>query len=796
MAVSGTTSADSLRIVASGGAYSLSLDSAAVCTPFPDSGSTGYPAVVVTGSTPLSTTFAAGGDNGLSFSGQPGAGNTLDLSASSSATVVSVAAGTAQVGAQQDSFSGITHFVGAAPGNTAFVAGGSGGYTFLGLGTGNALDLSAAPAEVAVSAAAGTVTGLTGGGSDGFSDITHFVGSASGGTTLAAGSSGLSFQGKGTGNALDFFSVAASFASPLWVNVSGGPASSPYGSLDDQTAAAGFVAYSFSDVSSFAGSSDGNTTFLAGGGGGYTFGGGGTGNTLDLSAAGSGGSVSVPAGTVSGLTSGGDDHFSGITTFAGSSAGGTTFTAGSADGETFDDPGNGNTFTGGSGTATFNGPGNGNTFVAGSGSATFNGGTGHGNTLQFSPVVTSSGAPLRVNLSGGTVGGVGNDSAGVGSTTYEFAGITTFDGADDGYTTFDAPGTSGGYTFNGGGPNNTLDLSASSSATFVSVPAETVQVGAQQDSFSGITDFVGAVSGSTTFAAGGSGGYTFSGLGSGNALDLSAAPTGVSLSAAAGTVTGLTGGGSDEFSNVTHFVGSSLGGTTVAAGSSGFSFQGQAMGNALDFSQVATSPAAPLWVNVSGHPVGSGLYGTVANNVAVVSSVTYSFSDVSSFAGSSDGNTTFLAGGTGGYTFGGTGSGNVLDLSAAGPGPTVAFNGDSADDPGIVSGLTGGTDSFFGIQQVTGSVTIVPAAVTGVSSTLANGSYGVGKVVPVTVSFSEPVTVTGTPQLALDSAAPGLLERERHQQAHLHLHGGRRSERQSARLHLDDGPDAERGHDR
>ena len=41
--------------------------------------------------------------------------------------------------------------------------------------------------------------------------------------------------------------------------------------------------------------------------------------------------------------------------------------------------------------------------------------------------------------------------------------------------------------------------------------------------------------------------------------------------------------------------------------------------------------------------------------------------------------------------------------------------------------------------------------VTNVTSTLANGSYTVGQVVPVTVTFSEVVTVTGTPQLTLET---------------------------------------------
>jgi hypothetical protein len=44
--------------------------------------------------------------------------------------------------------------------------------------------------------------------------------------------------------------------------------------------------------------------------------------------------------------------------------------------------------------------------------------------------------------------------------------------------------------------------------------------------------------------------------------------------------------------------------------------------------------------------------------------------------------------------------------------------------------------------------------VTGVSSTLANGTYTTGQVVPVTVSFNEPVTVTGTPQLTLSTGFP------------------------------------------
>ena len=66
-------------------------------------------------------------------------------------------------------------------------------------------------------------------------------------------------------------------------------------------------------------------------------------------------------------------------------------------------------------------------------------------------------------------------------------------------------------------------------------------------------------------------------------------------------------------------------------------------------------------------------------------------------------------------------------------------------------GNTLSTTSFTG-QTYTYDTTA--ATVTGVSSPLANGSYTVGQVVPVDVTFSEPVTVTGTPQLRLSTGAP------------------------------------------
>ena len=50
------------------------------------------------------------------------------------------------------------------------------------------------------------------------------------------------------------------------------------------------------------------------------------------------------------------------------------------------------------------------------------------------------------------------------------------------------------------------------------------------------------------------------------------------------------------------------------------------------------------------------------------------------------------------------------------------------------------------------TVNLAPA-VTEVSSALANGNYGTGAVIPITVAFSEAVTVSGTPQLTLETGA-------------------------------------------
>ncbi len=314
---------------------------------------------------------------------------------------------------------------------TVFQPGTDTGITFVGPGGTTTLDLSAAPSGTTISVVTGTVSGLSGGGTD-----------------------------------------------------------------------------TFSGIASFTGSSSGNTTFAAGPTGGYSFTGQGTGNSLNLSAANSGITVSAASGTVSGLSSG-TDTFSGIASFTGSSSGNTTLVAGPGS-ETFGDPGT----------------------------------SGH-DTIDFSGLSSSSSTPLSINLSGVTESGVFNDTATLGPDTYTFTGVgslpTTFVGSSSGATTVYAGGT-GGYSFTGQGTGNSLNLSAANSGITVSAATGTVSgLSSGTDTFSGIASFTGSSTGDTTFAAGPTGGYSFTGQGTGNSLNLSAAPSGTTISVVTGTMSGLSG---------------------------------------------------------------------------------------------------------------------------------------------------------------------------------------------------------------------------------------------------------------
>jgi uncharacterized repeat protein (TIGR01451 family) len=264
------------------------------------------------------------------------------------------------------------------------------------------------------------------------------------------------------------------------------------------------------------------------------------------------------------------------------------------------------------------------------------------------------------------------------------------------------------------------------------------------------------------FQPGTDNGVDFEGPGISATLDLSGAPAGVVVSVPAGSVTGLSGGGSDSFSGITVFKGSAAGSTDFVAGPGSAVFTGQGSGNELDLSAVAAAPSAPLVVNAGPGPVNGTASGT-----ATVGSTTYVFAGIQDFTGSSDGSTDFVAPAAGGYTFTGQGSGNTLNLSAAPAGATVTLNGDSPASPGVVANLNSGpggstSDEFSDItvNQAAQSISFTaPATGTvGGSATLtatggASGNPVVFSVDPT--SGAGVCTVSGTNGTTVNYTAAG-----------------------------------------
>jgi hypothetical protein len=69
---------------------------------------------------------------------------------------------------------------------------------------------------------------------------------------------------------------------------------------------------------------------------------------------------------------------------------------------------------------------------------------------------------------------------------------------------------------------------------------------------------------------------------------------------------------------------------------------------------------------------------------------------------------------------------------------------------------TNGISSPFSTASETASITVNPLlTITNITSTQADGSYAIGATIPITVTLSQPVTVTGAPQLTLATGGAG-----------------------------------------
>jgi len=255
----------------------------------------------------------------------------------------------------------------------------------------------------------------------------------------------------------------------------------------------------------------------------------------------------------------------------------------------------------------------------------------------------SAGSQLGVALNANTASNLGVAHASVNGSVVTFArfyGVDQVLGSTSQATTFQ-PGTTSNVEFIGaGGLGNELDLSDAPSGAIVNVPTGTVSqpVGGSSDTFSGIQVFNGSASGSTTFAAPPTGGVTFLGSGTGNVLDLSTRPSGTTVNvdsakgtacSTSGTVTGLTGGATDCFSDIQVFNGSTSGSTTfVAPPTGGVTFLGSDTGNKLDLSALPSGGS----VVVNGNPsTNDGVVQGLSPGVG--GSTTDTFSDIQSYTG-------------------------------------------------------------------------------------------------------------------------------------------------------------------
>ena len=96
---------------------------------------------------------------------------------------------------------------------------------------------------------------------------------------------------------------------------------------------------------------------------------------------------------------------------------------------------------------------------------------------------------------------------------------------------------------------------------------------------------------------------------------------------------------------------------------------------------------------------------------------------------------------------------NSSDLDYAST-TALALNGGTIQDAaGNAATLTLPATGSDGLATQNIVIDTTAPTVAGVSSTQATGTYGAGTAIPITVTFSEPVTVTGTPQLALNAGS-------------------------------------------
>lgn len=210
--------------------------------------------------------------------------------------------------------------------------------------------------------------------------------------------------------------------------------------------------------------------------------------------------------------------------------------------------------------------------------------------------------------------------------------------------------------------------------------------GGGTDTFSGIQTFKGSSEGGNVFTVG-AGSATFEGGGGSNELTLASDPEGITIDLGAGTI--ATANGTDDFSDIQILVGSASGQNYFIGGPGDHTLEAGGTGNTLDYS----SAPGPVTIDATG--TASPLPDSAQNGFGG----TDSFSGIQTFIGSDGGGNAFISNGANGLTFTGEGANNSLDLSTAPTG--LQINAAGAGGGTVVDGSN--VEDFSDIQNFKGS---------------------------------------------------------------------------------------------
>ncbi|MGB8983275.1 MAG: Ig-like domain repeat protein, partial [Anaerolineales bacterium] len=188
--------------------------------------------------------------------------------------------------------------------------------------------------------------------------------------------------------------------------------------------------------------------------------------------------------------------------------------------------------------------------------------------------------------------------------------------------------------------------------------------------------------------------------------------------------------------------------TVQASGTATGTFQASGAGTAIIYAKVDNDNTAPVSSNVLALTVSPANTTTTlassANPSMVGQAVTFTANVAGEYGNTPTvptGNVQFFDGATslGTRAVDATGQATLTTaaLTAGSHTITATYLGDANFNGSTSPGLT---------QVVNASPTV-----TNVSSTIANGAYSAGEIIPITVTFSMPVTVTGVPQLTLET---------------------------------------------